>query len=108
MLDSPLMKHPCLAWEVRRADGRLVSCLLVSGACTHAVVQYVDEIFSELEEFDDVKTARERVRTLYADVALQLREGRGRNAGSPRRKSGSSVGSSARKATKHGLRNNSR
>lgn len=63
------MKHPNVMWQVRAADGRLVSCLLASGASTHAVVRYVDEIVCDVEEFHDLDAARERVRALYADVA---------------------------------------
>jgi hypothetical protein len=74
------MKHPNLLWEVRCADGRVVSCLLESGASTHAVVQYVDEVVSNVEEFDDVRAARDRERALYTELARGPRE---RPAGTP-------------------------
>jgi len=63
------MKHPNLVWQVRSADGLLVSCLLVSEASTHSVIQYVDQTLCDVEEFADLQTARERVRRLYADAA---------------------------------------
>lgn len=62
------MKHPNLVWEVRSRDGRLMSCLLASGVLAHAVVRYVDEIVSSVEEFDDLAAAREHVRRLYTDT----------------------------------------
>ncbi|MGH9257321.1 MAG: hypothetical protein ACRD3C_22405 [Vicinamibacterales bacterium] len=63
------MTHPNLVWQVRSTDGRLVSCLLARCAQAHTVIQYVDEIIADVEEFDDVETARERVRALYQDTA---------------------------------------
>lgn len=94
------MKHPNLVWEVRGADGRLVSCLLVTGASTHVVVQYVDEIVFDVEEFADLKAARERVGILYADTARRTPEGPGRKSSSLRRNSGSPAGHSAGSPTK--------
>ncbi|HEY5617269.1 MAG TPA: hypothetical protein VIK60_04950 [Vicinamibacterales bacterium] len=63
------MKHPNLVWQVRSRDGRLVSCLLAPCRLSHAVVQYVDSIVCDVEEFDDLNAARERVRMLYLDAA---------------------------------------
>jgi len=97
------MKHPNLVWEARNSDGHLVSCLFVRGGSTHAVVQYVDEIVFDLEEFDDVKAAGERVGILYADTARRTPEGPGRKSGSPRRNSGSPAGHSAGSPTKRHL-----
>ena len=74
------MKHPNLIWEVRRADGRVMSCLLESGASTHTVVQYVDEMLSDVEEFNDLHAARERERTLYVEMARRTPAESGRNS----------------------------
>lgn len=63
------MKHPHLMWQVRSANGFLVSCLLVSDASTHSVIQYVDQTVCDVEEFNDLQAARERVRSLYVDAA---------------------------------------
>ena len=87
------MKHPNLAWEDSRADGSVVSCLILSGLGTHVVVQYVDETVSEVEEFDDLVTARRRVRALYE--TLRRPAGSPRESTQQRRKSGSPVGASA-------------
>jgi len=69
------MKHPNLEWEVRSMDGRLVSCLLAPCALAHAVVQYVDEMVSTVEEFDDLNAARERVWVLFVDTARRTPDG---------------------------------
>jgi hypothetical protein len=62
------LKHPDLVWEVRADDGRLLSCLLASRPHVHVVVQYVDEIISSVDEFDDLNVAWECVRKLYVNA----------------------------------------
>jgi hypothetical protein len=88
LLKQVAMKHPSLVWEARAADGRVVSCLLESAVYTHAVVQYVDGEFAEVEEFTDLRAAKQRTRTLYAQVVGAAAMSNGRIADSPRRNVG--------------------
>ena len=62
------MKHPDLVWEVVADGGRLLSCLLASRPHAHVVVQYVDEIISSVDEFDNLDVAWECVRKLYVNA----------------------------------------
>ena len=81
------MKHPNLVWEVRRADGSVMSCLLESGASTHTVVKYVDGEFSDVEEFRNLRAARQRTRLLYVEAARGPRAESGRDSDTQRRNS---------------------
>src|SRR5688500_10341120 len=81
------MKHPNLVWEVRREDGSLMSCLLESGASTHTVVKFVDGEFSDVEEFRNLRAARQRTRSLYVEAARGPRAESGRDSDTQRRNS---------------------
>jgi hypothetical protein len=63
------MRHPNLVWQVRSGNGTVVSCFLAPSGLIHAVIRIVDDVVAEVEEFDDLETAQERVRALYADTA---------------------------------------
>ena len=93
------MKHPNLVWEVRRADGSVMSCLLESGPSTHAVVKYVDGEFSDVEEFKNLRAARQRTRSLYVEAARRPRTESGRDSDTQRRNSESMVACPVLRAT---------
>ena len=83
------MKHPNLVWEARRPDGSVMSCLLESGAATHAVVLFVDGEFFEVKEFADLRTARQRTRSLYVEAIKSAAAASDRKADTRRRKADS-------------------
>ncbi len=80
------MKHPNLVWEARRPDGSVMSCLLESGAATHAVVLFVDGDFFDVKEFADLRSARARTRSLYVEAVKPAAATSGQKPDTRRRK----------------------